>query len=318
MQRPVCRSPVFCAFLAAVIAAALGMTAPAAQAQGIDMTRGGAVDITADNGIEWRRDEQIVIAQGNARATRGGVTVTADRLIARYRPRRGAAAAQRSSGGDTGLGGANEIYRLEARGHVVITTATDRATGEQATYDMDQAVLVMTGSNLSITSKEQTLTARDSLEYWSQRHMAVARGDAVARDTENRVIRADVLVGYFKPDNAAQTPAARTPANARPGGNTRVDRIEAFGNVEVRTATEVLRGDRGVYSPDQGIARVAGNVRITRGQDQLNGSLAETNLNTGVSRLLAAPGDRVEGVIIRESDTAPPAPQPPPSRPERR
>ncbi len=272
------------------------------------MTRGGSIDITADNGIEWHRDEQVVIAQGNARAVRAGVTVTADRLIARYRPRQGAAPQADSS--NSGLGGANEIYRLEAQGNVVISTETDRATGTQATYDMDQAVLVMTGSNLTLTSKQNTLTARDSLEYWSARRMAVARGDAVARDTqENRVIRADVLVGYFKPDTATPAPAARTPATGgRPGENTKLDRVEAFGNVEVRTATEGLRGDRGVYSPDQAIARVAGNVRITRGQDQLNGALAETNLNTGVSRLLSAPGSRVQGVIIREENETTPRP----------
>ena len=57
-----------------------------ALAQNIDMSQGGPVDVTASDGIEWRQAEQVVIARGNARAIRAGVTVEADRLLARYRP----------------------------------------------------------------------------------------------------------------------------------------------------------------------------------------------------------------------------------------
>jgi lipopolysaccharide export system protein LptA len=51
---------------------------------------------------------------------------------------------------------------------------------------------------------------------------------------------------------------------------------------------------------------MSGNVRITRGQNQLNGDFAEVNLNTGISRLLTRAdgntgGDgRVRGVFVPE------------------
>ena len=32
------------------------------------LTRGGPVEVTSDDGIEWRQQEQVVIARGNARA----------------------------------------------------------------------------------------------------------------------------------------------------------------------------------------------------------------------------------------------------------
>ena len=54
-----------------------------AQAQGIDLTQGGPIQITAQDGIDWRQAEQVVIAKGDAKAVRGNVTVTADRLLAR-------------------------------------------------------------------------------------------------------------------------------------------------------------------------------------------------------------------------------------------
>ena len=77
--------------------AALLLAAPAA-AQTLDMTQGGPIEITSLDGIEWRQQEQVVIARGNARAVRDGVTVDADRLIARYRPRAGNAPAAPPAG----------------------------------------------------------------------------------------------------------------------------------------------------------------------------------------------------------------------------
>ena len=68
--------------------------------------------------------------------------------------------------------------------------------------------------------------------------------------------------------------------------------------MEVRTATEIIHADKGVYIPDTGIARLAGNVHLTRGQNQLNGDQAVINLRTGVSTLTRDPGQRVEGLVV--------------------
>ena len=295
---------------------AAGLAAAGALAQGIDLSQGGPVDVTATDGIEWRQAEQVVIARGSARAVRGGVTVDADRLLARYRPagpRAGTAAgpAPPAAGApaEATLGGSSEIWRLEAEGRVKIATATDTARGERAVYDIDQAVLVLSGGNLSLATPQQVITARDSLEYWSARRMAVARGNALVVDPqEGRRIAADTLVAYFQegPGEAGGAPQAvaaprpTTPASGQrePPGAGKVDRVEAFGNVEIRTPTDVVRGDRGVYSPASGMARLLGDVRITRGENQLNGREAIVNMRTGVARLVSAPGARVQGLIL--------------------
>lgn len=274
----------------------------AALAQTIDLSQGGPVDITANDGIEWRQAEQVVVARGGARAERAGTAVDAARLLARYRPLPGAAPA---SPGNEAMGGSNEIWRLEAEGNVRISTATDVATGDRAVYDMDQSVLVLSGRNIGLTTPQQTITARDSLEYWTQRRMAVARGNALVVTEDGRRITADVLVAYLLEEaNNPQAAAARTAprpgtqgAAAPPPGQGRLDRVELFGNVEIRSAEEVVRGDRGVYSAETGQARLLGNVRITRGQNQINGQEALVNLNTGVSRLVGQPGQRVQGVV---------------------
>ena len=59
-----------------------------------------------------------------------------------------------------------------------------------------------------------------------------------------------------------------------------------------------MRGDRGVYSPATGMARLLGQVRITRGDNTLTGQEAIVNMQTGVSRLVSAPGARVQGLVV--------------------
>jgi lipopolysaccharide export system protein LptA len=277
-------------------------------AQSLDLTQGGPIEITSTDGIEWRQAEQVVVARGDARALRDGVTVDADRLIARYRPRAGAAAAAPGASPVSG----SEIWRLEAEGNVRITSATERATGQRAVYDLDQAVMVLSGSGLALDTPEQRVTARDSLEYWPQRRMAVARGGAVVTTTDDRRITADTLVAHFLESGPAATPS---PARAQPaaqagtaprpgpaglpgGEGSKLDRVEAFGTVEIRTPEEVVRGDRGIYSPQTGLARLLGGVRITRGDNQLNGQEAIVDLRAGISRLVSAPGQRVQGLIV--------------------
>jgi lipopolysaccharide export system protein LptA len=292
---------------APLIGLGLALLAGAAVAQNIDLSQGGPVEVTAVDGIEWRQNDQVVIARGEARAVRGGVTVEADRLIARYRPR-GGAQAQAPRPPAEGPAGGGEIWRLEAEGNVVIFTATDRAEGDRAVYDMDQSVMVLTGQNLRLTNPDNTLTARDSIEYWSQRRMAVARGNAVVVTNDGRRVRADTLVAYFVEGAAPGAQQAATPrpqpqpASAAgatsPGQGSNLERVEAYGNVEIRTAEEVVRGDRGVYSPQTGLARLLGNVRIVRGDNTLTGQEAIVNMQTGISRLIAAPGARVQGLVV--------------------
>jgi lipopolysaccharide export system protein LptA len=306
-------------YLAALFVLALPLTAAA---QELDLSHGGPIDITATDGIDWRQEQQMVVAHGNARATRGDVTVMADSLTAWYRPKGGAnptatpAKAPATTGPGNGPGddvGGNEIYKMEALGHVRILSKTDQVVGDKAVYDIDQAVLVMTGTNMKLTTATQILTARDTLEYWAQKHMAVARGDAVALTNDARRIAADTLVAYTTPSdqtapaappkpNPAGGPAA--PAAADPlGASGKLQKMEAFGHVSLRTQTDTVTGDRGVYIPETGLARLAGHIHITRGQNQLNGAEAIVNMKTGVARLVSNAGGRVQGLVLPNDQT---------------
>ncbi len=312
----------------------------AAQAQQIDLSRGGPITVTATDSIDLDQKAQTVTAIGNARAVRGDVTVTADRLIAYYRkkqPAPGVAGASNpaatkpappvavtpptpaapgiAAAPDTGD---NEIYRLVAEGRVRIYTQTDTAVSDRAVYDIDQAVLVLTGHDLRLTTPNDVMTARDSIEWWSAKHMGVGRGDASVTSKDGRRITADVLVAYTSPaaPPSGAAPPVKTAAATRPGGDTlaasgKLKQAQAFGHAVIRTQTDIVYGDRGVYDPATGIAVLVGNVRITRGPNQLNGNEAVVDLKTGLSRLVSNPGERVHGLVMPNSAQQPGTPPAP-------
>ena len=73
----------------------------------------------------------------------------------------------------------------------------------------------MTGHDLKLTTPNDVITARDDLEYWPQKHMAVARGDAVVVTNDAKRVAADTLVAYTT-DNPPPADAKTTPATPAP------------------------------------------------------------------------------------------------------
>ena len=256
---------------AAALTALLALSPNNASAQGLPgMGSGGMpVEVNADQAIEWHQDVRAYVARGNASAKRGDTTLFADVLTAYYRevPGKG-----------------NEVFQLVADGRVKIVGTSQQVFGDRGVYDVDKQVAVVTGRDLKLITKTDVVTARDSLEYYESKEMAVARGDAVAVRGADR-LRADVLIGQFKKG---------------PDGSTVMERIDGTGSVVVTTPTDVALSDKLVYSVADETAVLIGNVKITRGDNQLNGEAAEMNMKTKVNRVIAGPasGGRVSGLLI--------------------
>jgi lipopolysaccharide export system protein LptA len=262
------------------------------------------IQITANQGIEWRQADQEVIATGDAKAVRGAVTVQADELVAHYRKKAGAAAsstpAKPSDPQDILDSGGTELYQLDAIGHVHIFTATNNAYGDQAVYSMDNAVLVLTGHKLKLTTPSDVVTAHDSIEYYSVKREAVARGAALIVTNDGRSIAADILIGYLAPADTTTADDSST-ANDSLVQAGQLKKVEAIGHVTIKTTADTATGETGVYLPQTGVARLGGNVHIIQGQNMLTGSDALVNMKTGVATLLAAPGGQVAGTVIPNS-----------------
>lgn len=257
-------------------------TAPAAGSAGAGATSlvpdfgggmtsaGGPVEIDASDGIEWRRDENVYIARGNARAARGDTSISADSLIAHYR-------------GDAA--GKTSIYMVEALGHVVVVSKDARIVGDKAVYNLESGSAIITGGNLRASSKDQYLTARDSLEYWEKQGAVVARGKAVAANPEQEV-KADLLTGYFHLDNT---------------GTKKLYQVEASGNVFITGKGSVARAAKAIYNIDSNVATLEGGVKITRGKNQINGEHAVYNLKTGQAKITGG-GAQVKTLLVPGSD----------------
>jgi lipopolysaccharide export system protein LptA len=239
------------------IAVVLGLLPAPLAAQGLGvLTRDSdePLKIDADDGIEWNQAKKIYLARGNVRAASGEVIVFADQLTAHYR--------------DAAHGG-TEIWRLNADGNVRIASTSETAHGDHGVYDVDQGILVLTGRSLRLDATDARITARDSLEYWERRQVAVARGAAHAVQAPNQ-LWADVLSAYLRQDA---------------DGKTAIQRIEAFGQVRIETAQDVVLGDHGLYNLDSRTAILCDGVTIVRGNDRLTGEVAEVNLTSGRARL---------------------------------
>ena len=212
------------------------------------------MEVFADEGIEWEQDRKVFTARGNARAVRGEVEVTADLLRAYYREK---------------PGGGSDIWRLDAEGNVKVSSPGETAFGDAAIYDIDNAILVLTGRKVRFVTAEDEITADRQLEYWEAKQMAVARGNAYAV-RGNKKLRADVLSAHFRKNKS---------------GKTKIYRVDAFDNVYIVSEQDTITADRGVYNVESGIATLTGSVKLSRDGNQLNGCSAVVNLNTGISKL---------------------------------
>jgi len=290
--------------LAALMLAALaaGTTPPYAWAQlAGGQVSGRPIHIEADNGIEWQQAHNVYIARGNASATRGNATVTADILYAYYRPAGQGAdhpAAQAPTASKDGQrdqnplqgGSSTEIYRLEAEGHVHFTNGDQQAFGDHAVYDVDQAVMVLTGKDLRIVTPSETITARDSLEWYDKKQIAVARGNALVIRGDRRM-RANLVTADV--EKQGDQPA-------------QITRVNGYGNVLISAPGQIAHGDEGVYNVGPQIATLIGHVRVTKGDDELHGEYGVVDLKHNVSQILAArpnqiaagPTPRVEGLLV--------------------
>ncbi|GAB5351824.1 LptA/OstA family protein [Qipengyuania sp. 483] len=102
------------------------------------------------------------------------------------------------------------------------------------------------------------------------------------QDRQNRV----VLSGNVEITQAGlNLNAARTIVNYSDAGSLKIQRIMATGGVNVTRGNERARGDTAVYDFNRRIITMAGNVRLNRGGDTLNGGRLVIDLASGVSSI---------------------------------
>lgn len=276
--------------LSALAVAGTLMLAASSWAQETGGTSGGSgfglnenddepIEISADNGIEWKRDARTYTARGNALAKQGDTSIAADTLIA-Y------------------LDEQDELTRWEAMGNVKIVSGDSTSYGDYAEYTEAQRLLVLTGKNLKVVTEQQTVTARDQIEYWRDKDVVVAKGNVViVRPEKNTTIHSDEATAYFR--DRVDDPA--TPEDET-GDGQEVYQVKAQGHVRVDREEQTAFSDHLAYNPDTDIAILTGNVVINSKENTYRGGRAELDMENDISRLLPAQGERVFTTIKPKDD----------------
>ena len=222
------------------------------------------LEITADESLEWHRNELYFKAVKNVRAVQGDTTLVSDVILAKYR-----------DGKDSGI----DIYEMQADGNVEIISAKSKAYGDKAIYSVDKSYAIMTGKNLRLVSDGQTVRAHDSFKYWVNDGRLEAIGEAVAMRGDDK-LEADKIIAIFTEDKA---------------GKRVLKTMEAIGNVVITTPDEILTGGRAIYKTSTNIAELHDNVKITRGNNVLKGKVAQVNMNTNISKIIGGASASSDG-----------------------
>ena len=141
----------FAVSLAALVAASVMATVYPAAAQTFSDAFAGfgsndrePIQIEAKE-LKVQDKSQSAIFTGDVQVTQGASTLKTQRLVVYYD---GSAA-----------GGVNQrIARLEASGRVLIASKDQQATGENATFDMNRQMMVMTGKQVVLTQGPNVVT----------------------------------------------------------------------------------------------------------------------------------------------------------------
>jgi lipopolysaccharide export system protein LptA len=237
--------------------------------------------IEAEESVVCDETAHKCVATGLASAQKGTSTVYGDVLTVYFTE-----------------GKKREITAMTADGHVRMETPTEKAYGEHAHYDVAQDRIILTGGNLRIVTPQQTLTARDSIEYYHTENKGVARGNAIARFPEKeQLIQADTLVAYFKPAEEKSEEGKK---------KVDLDRVEAEGNLLASGPNGVVTGERGIYSAKTDIVEVFNNVKVSQDKNVIEGAYARANLKTNVAEMFThpphtnpeGPRKRISGMIF--------------------
>ena len=136
-------------------------------------------------------------------------------------------------------------------------------------------------------------------------------------------LRCKSLVVFY--DQSGENGSGMKAATPGPGGQQKIKKLEARGNVVVTQKEQTATGDLGLFDMRTNTVTLSGNVVMTQGQNVLRGDRLVVDLTSGISRVESGKNSqgRVQGLFMPGSagpDLKPggnsmPAPRPVPVRP---
>ncbi len=232
----------------------------------ISVAAAGDITLNADNRVEYHQKEQKLVAVGNAVASKDDLSIKAQTIIGYYNPKI-----------------KNKISKVEATNDVHLVSSQAEAFGDSLIYDINQDSAVLKGSPARIKTPDADITAQGSITYYPSQQKAIAIDGVIATDAKGNKVFADLMTAYFTKD-----------AN----GKMILNKIDIEQNVKITSQDTVVTALRGTYYAIDGKIKLFDDVVINQNGNILNGSTAETDLNSGISKILSgAKSGRVSGVF---------------------
>jgi len=237
----------------------------------VNISFAGQMEISADESLEWHRDQKLYYAKGNATAIDKDTTVTADELFAYYNEKEK---------------GKLDIWKLEAKSKVLIENNGSKIFGENAEYNMKSGSFIVTGDKVSVVSPDYTMRASKKIEYFENSNKVVATGNVEIKSTD-KTMYSDKAVAYLEDID----------------GKKQASEIFATGNVRIVTPTDIITSNKAHYDVKNKTASANENVVISRENSVITGNKADIDMNTGVAKMLSN-GDkkRVKAVFLSEGE----------------
>lgn len=290
------------------------------------LTLKGNNKINGKNGSLSAKEKTIIyqnenksVSEGNAVISQNDSHVYADKIIAYFNE-----------------SGKKEVIRAEAFGNVIIKTARETARGKEGIYNLQTGEVVLYGSSkknkvgnefVSIRQGDNVLYAdkiiahlntdgkKDLKEAIALGRVKVVTAQEIALGKEGHynpstgeiVLYGDFLTEPQKKGNVTikqgdnVLSAEKITAYLDKNDNGKLQKAVAVGRVVVKTPKGSARGDKGIYNPQANKVELFDNVRIEQNGNFIDGSYAQTDLLTSVSKITgnATTGSRIHGIFYK-------------------
>lgn len=227
--------------------------------------------LEAEEKIEWYQDDNKIIAIGKAVAIKDNTTMKSEIMTGFYD--------KNETNNQT------EITKLIAEKKVVITTPTMTAYGNKFDYDALKDEAILYGNPAIIKTENSTINADDGIRYFPSQNKAVSFGKVKLDDKKN-IVYSDKMTAYFLDNN----------------NKKELDKVDLHQNVKIISDDTTVTSSRGEYFAKEDVAKLYENVVINKNGNIVRGDLGETNMATGISKLLPSKkGGRVSGVFTESN-----------------
>lgn len=215
------------------------------------------ITVSARTALEWHRKEHHYEAEGKVRVKNGDINLSSEKLEVFYE--------------NVNIEeGEKQVPKIiKAYDGVEVRTSGSMIRSQIATYDLPRKLIKFFGSSVELTSQDAKLDAKQSLEYWTDSEIAIARGEARVQVQGGKILSADTIrakISFLD-------------------GKKQVSSATAEKNVRIDTGKAQIFGDSGRYDFTTQQGKICGNLRIIEEGKTLKGECATIDMRTGTSHI---------------------------------